>query len=321
MKRLLSSILFILIGSISMAQSGPLNVSIEGQKILIGEQMNMRVELRSHVADTVLFPTFADTLIKEIEILSQSKIDTAFEGSDLSLKVLRQTLVLTSFDSGYYAIAPIKATVNGDTMESNPFLISVETIPIDTAKGIYDIRGIAQAPFSLLEWLQENWWWMLVLIFAITLAFVIFIWWNKRPELTPVEKIIPARPAHEIALERLQKLEAEKMWQADKIKEYYSELTDILREYIELRFQVPALEQTTDEIMTSLKRLPDLSQSQLEKIKRLLFLADLVKFAKEKPVGAENDLYLNHTREFINDTKRLVTHEKTEINSKEEHDV
>lgn len=283
-------------------QGSKFEATLNRESILIGEQLELSLRLSASAADSMRLPQFSDTLIKQVEIVSASNVDTTFEGSNLSVKVLTQNLTLTSFDSGYHAVAPLKSMVNGQIVESNPFLISVETVPIDTAKGIYDIRGVAQVPFSWMEWFKENWFWFAIVAAVLLIIVVFVIWFQRKPKKVIEEPKIPVRPAHEIALERLNILEGKNLWQSGKTKAFYSELTDILREYIEERFQIPAMEQTSDEIIRSMKHNPSFSSALIEKTHQVLFLADLVKFAKENPVGSENDQNLALVRTFITDT-------------------
>jgi hypothetical protein len=305
-------LVLIISGELISAQEQSFRVDIDRENIVIGEQVRMTITLKCHAADSTVFPLIGDTLIREIEVVSKSKIDTAFSGDQLDQKILSQNIVLTSFDSGYYAIAPLVAHINDEMVESNPFLISVQTIAIDTAKGIYDIRGIADVPFSLKEWLKEYWPWIVFPLIALAAILYFILIWSKRPTLKSEPKPKVIRPFHEIALERLDKLEQEKLWQSGQIKLFYIELSDILREYIEHRFNIPAMEQTTDEIITSMRRSPDFSHEQIDKTRRLLFLSDLVKFAKEKPVGSENEMNIAMVRAFIIESKLDVNEPKLE---------
>ena len=300
--RLLLFISFILSQAIGFSQERSLTISTSKESILIGEQMEMNVVLRGASGDTMLLPLIEDTLITEIEILSRSKVDTAFEGAQLEQRILSQTYTITSFDSGYFPVSPRVALINGEEVESNPFLIAVQTIEVDTSKGIVDIKDIEQVPFSIKEWLQENWQWIAIGIFLIALITIIALKLSKRKPKAEPEIIIPERPANEIAAERLEQLKKEKLWQAGKIKLYYSELSDILREYIELRYLIPALEQTTDEIINGLRHNPDLSAELVGKVRQLLFQSDLVKFAKENPVGNENELNFSIAESFVKET-------------------
>jgi len=315
--RLLLFISFILSQAIGFSQERSLTISTSKESILIGDQMEMNVVLRGASGDTMLLPLIEDTLITEIEILSRSKVDTAFEGAQLEYRILSQTYTITSFDSGYFPISPRVALINGEEVESNPFLIAVQTIEVDTSKGIVDIKDIEQVPFSVKEWLQENWQWIAIGIFLIALITIIALKLSKRKPKSEPEIIIPERPANEIAAERLEQLKEEKLWQAGKIKLYYSELSDILREYIEHRYLIPALEQTTDEIINGLRHNPDLSPELVGKVRQLLFLSDLVKFAKENPVGNENEMNFSIAESFVKETTPIPL----EKNKEKEDDV
>ncbi|MDA7836618.1 hypothetical protein N9A49_04345 [Salibacteraceae bacterium] len=310
--RLLLFISFILSQAIGFSQERSLTISTSKESILIGDQMEMNVVLRGASGDTMLLPLIEDTLITEIEILSRSKVDTAFEGAQLEYRILSQTYTITSFDSGYFPISPRVALINGEEVESNPFLIAVQTIEVDTSKGIVDIKDIEQVPFSVKEWLQENWQWIAIGIFLIALITIIALKLSKRKPKVEPEIIIPERPANEIAAERLEQLKEEKLWQAGKIKLYYSELSDILREYIEHRYLIPALEQTTDEIINGLRHNPDLSPELVGKVRQLLFLSDLVKFAKENPVGNENEMNFSIAESFVKETTPIPLEENKE---------
>lgn len=293
----------LLIALTGIAQERSLTLSSDRQEIVIGEQVQLQLVLKSHAGDTVQFPIIGDTLITEVEVLNRSTVDTAYEGNDLSQRIFTQQITVTSFDSGYFPIPPRIATINGTEVLSNALLISVQTIDIDTAQGIYDIKAIVETPFSITEWLEENWKIFAIAIPALLLITLLSFWLLSRKPKKKEEPIIPTRPAHIIAMERLAAMETEQAWLKENSKPYYSELTDVLREYIEHRFKVPALEQTTEEIHASLRRNPDLSSSSLQELKQLLFLADLVKFAKEKPSVQEKELNLNQAKTFVAQTK------------------
>lgn len=299
MKPLITSIVAIIAVLSAWAQAGSLKVSTDKEQILIGEQIEMTIELRGASADTFRLPSIGDTLRKEIEVLSRTEPDTSYEGANLEQKVLRQSFTITSFDSGFFAVKPMVGYINRQPVTSNAFLVGVQTVPIDTAKGIADIKDIEQVPFAWREWLQETWHWFALAIAAAGLITWLVFYLSQEKTAAEPEVVIPSRPAHEIAIERLVLLRGEELWQKGKIKPYYSELTDILREFIEHRFGIPALEQTTDEIVSSMARYPDFSEEERQAVKRLLFLADLVKFAKEKPIGQENETHLATVESFV----------------------
>jgi hypothetical protein len=310
--RVILIISFFVLHLAGFSQERSLTISTDKESILIGEQMELKVLLKGASGDTMRLPLIEDTLITEIEVINRSKVDTSFEGAQLEQSILSQTYTITSFDSGYFPISPRIGLINGEEVESNPLLIAVQTIEIDTSNGIVDIMEIEDVPFSLKEWLQENWMWIAITLMVLGIITFIALKLSKQKPKEEPEIIIPERPAHELALERLEHLKEEKLWQAGKIKQYYSELSDILREYLESRFILPAMEQTTDEIIVGLRHKPDLNAEQIGQLKALLFLSDLVKFAKENPVGKENELNYNIVERFIEETIPAVKQENSE---------
>lgn len=306
MKALNWIFIFSLVCQIGFGQE--LRVKTNKDAIRIGEQVALELTLKTTRGDEVAFPILMDTLTSGLEIVKASKIDTNETSDSLTL---HQNLTLTSFDSGYYAVSPIKATVNGDTIFSDPFLVVVETVELDTNQAIYDIKGIAAPPFSIKEFLKKYWHLILLaILLTLGVAFAVYkLFFSK--EIEKKEIIKPIIPPHITALKRLEELAEKQLWQAGKIKEYYVELTEILRWFIEARFGIYALEQTTDELMKSIKHQPDFSKEEQEKIHRLLFLADLVKFAKEKPVASENEMHFDHVKAFIEAHIPVVEPEKS----------
>ncbi|MEX2595536.1 MAG: hypothetical protein WEC59_01305 [Salibacteraceae bacterium] len=304
----------ILLNLYAQAQERSFTVDLDRESILIGEHINMRVQLKSATTDSMVFPIIGDTIIKEIEVVSKEKIDTAFVGDHLEQRVLSQNITVTSFDSGYYAIPPLKGMVSKDTVESNPFLIAVGSVKIDMDQGIADIKPIEEISFPLKEWLATYWHWIVIALVLVGLITYIALWFSKQKPKEKVEEeiIIPSRPAHEIALERLETLKSTNYWQTGDFKRYYSELTNILRAYIEGQFGISALEQTTNDIVRTMQHHPDFEKPQIDDVRKVLFLADLVKFAKEKPTAKENEINLELVEQFVKNSS-------TSIPEKEEH--
>jgi hypothetical protein len=118
-------------------------------------------------------------------------------------------------------------------------------------------------------------------------------------------RLIPDRPAHELALEGLRRIESEKLWQQGFTKKYFSELSDVLRQYIERRFLFNAMEQTTDEILGHFDRT-SLHEEEKEKLSDILHLADMVKFAKAISLPSENERSMQMSYDFVNNTKPVV---------------
>lgn len=292
------------------AQNITATATIDTSAILIGQQtkIKLRVDYKTDQGELKIeFPKIADTIIKEIEVVSQSKIEKFVpDSNDMGTMAQQQTLIITSFDSGYYAIPPFRFIVNGDTskvVETEPMLLAVNTVAVDTTKNIMDIKPPIEVPFSWKEYLPYVYWGLAGL--AI-LAFIIYFfnYLAKKQKKKPLpEIIIPKIPPHVTALEELEKLKEEKLWQQGKLKEYHSRLSDIIRQYIEHRFYINAMEQVTDEIMYAF-RTADASEEQKIKLRSILFLSDLVKFAKEQPLPNENESSWTNAYEFIMSTKK-----------------
>lgn len=293
------------------AQDTKVSAGLDSSSILIGEQVRLNLNIQYRVDNgkhiKVKFPEIPDTLRKEIEVVSQSKIDTVINKNDPFLFNLTKVLTLTSFDSGYWAIPPFKFTINNDTtgILTEALLLQVNTVTVDTTQAIREIKGPYEEIYTWVDWLKDNLYiiyWSLAAIAAIILIIYLIRKYRKRP-VPVVEVVTPEIPAHIIAFEKLEKLKNEKVWQEGKLKLYHSRLTDILREYIENRFKIQALEQTTDEILYGFRNVAVDDESKM-KLKQVLLLADLVKFAKEQPLPNENELSMSNVFDFINGTKR-----------------
>lgn len=306
----MKKLLYILIALFSILNTNAQTYSVEANSdtnsILIGEQINITLKANYRVDEgevNITFPTLYDTINEFVEIINKSTIDTVIpDKNDPYAFVQQQKITITSFDSGYYAIPPFKFIINVDTIETEPILIEVQTMEVDTTKAIFDIKQPLSEPFSIVDWLKDNWWWMVaILVLGVGIFFLIKYLKNRKTKEEP-EEIIPDIPIHVIALEKLEKVKSDKLWQEGKIKAYHSHISEILREYIENRYQVNALEETTSEIMHGL-RLQNISPELMNKLTQTLTLADLVKFAKEQPLANENEMSINNAIEFVNATK------------------
>lgn len=305
------------------AQEIKATATLEKSEISIGEQVQLQLSIQ-YRADAgkrvqVLWPEITDTVRKEIEIVSQSKTDTVIDKNDPYLFTQSRTLLLTSFDSGYWAIPPFKFLATGDTngVFTDPLLLQVNTITVDTTKAIKDIKPPYEETYGWIDWLKDNMYVVyggLAILVAALLIYLIFRYTRKvKPVMVEME--IPEIPAHVIAFEKLGKLKEEKLWQEGKLKLYHSTLSDIIREYIENRFRIQALEQTTEEILFGFRNVAIDDESKT-KLKQVLILADLVKFAKEQPLATENEMSMNNGYDFINGTKR-EEEEKGSVDSKQ----
>jgi len=303
-------ILFLLLSAVTLdAQEVTVKATIDTNSILIGEQAQIELSVSYRVDKNqpiIQFPQLHDTINKSVEIVNQSLVDTLIPDKN-DPYAFQQTryLTITSFDSGYYAIPPFQFVVNNDTLETEALLIEVQNIAVDTSAAIFDIKIPLEEPFSIFDWLKENWIYILGTLALIIAIILLVIYLRKRPKKEEVVEIIPDIPPHVIALEKLEQTKAEKLWQSGKVKLYHSEISEIMRTYLEQRYQINALEETTAGIMHEL-RLHGIDSQPMDSLKRILVLADLVKFAKEQPLAIENESSMIHAIEFVNQTKLLT---------------
>lgn len=287
-----------------LSQVTEARVEIDTSAIMLGDQIRMTLSLDVPAGSEVFWPYFTgDTVVTGIEIISQEEVDTtSIDGGYLRVM---QEFTITSFDSGYYTIPPIpfKFIPRGDTAEyllqSLPVQLQVDSPDVDLASDIKPIKPPLEAPFTLDEALPYLG--GLVLLAAIALGIIYYLKKRKKAEPIFTSRWKPSVPAHVQALDNLEALKMKKLWQSGRIKEYHSELTEIVRWYIEERFRVAALEMTTGEIMSGLKRT-DAPKEAAAKLEETLVLADLVKFAKEKPLPEENEKSLVNCIHFVKET-------------------
>ncbi len=271
--------------------------------IKIGEQLHLNVEVLFPSDAKVAFPQFGDSIGK-IEIVDRGKLDT-IKSEDGKSTTYKQSLTITAFDPGNYILQPFNfyyqlgSSKNIDSIATSTLYLQVQTIQVDTNQAIKDIKPPLDVPYTFEEFLPY------IGIGVVALAILFFIIWyirRKNRLKVPVPVKVPPRPAHEIAIEALQKTEAQKLWQEGHYKQYQSEVSDIIRLYIENRFTIPAMELTSDETLKHLKRNLVVADAY-QKLKYLLQLADTVKFAKAIPLGTENEMVMDYAYQFIALTK------------------
>lgn len=297
----------------SYSQTSTATATIDTNAITIGEQFKLSLKFSHPAKATAVWPLVPDTF-SLMEVVQRMPVDTSKENTGNEL-ARSQDIILTSFDSGFHVIPPFVFTYRlpGDTTlltaSTEPLLITVNTIPIDTTRAIKDIKGQIVIPFSWQDALP----YLFGVAIAALLAFLIyrFIKMRKAKVVVTPEIKIPKRPAHQIALEELKALDMAKLWQNGNFKGYYTGLSDITRTFIENRWSVTAMEMTTEEIM-KLKIIADQDSEILSKLKFMLELSDLVKFAKVIPVSYENEQCLSNAFAFVEANKTVQQEKEVE---------
>jgi hypothetical protein len=279
-----------------------LKTALEHDSIWLGDQIKLLIVVEQNAGTKVEFPQLPDSIVK-VEILSKSKIDTSkLEGSRIQLK---QSYLITCFDSGAHYIPPfyfkVKKAGSIDSLRSNDLTLFVKFPAVDMKKGPVDIKKPFAAPITLKEIAP----WLLGIILIGAVVFLIIYAISRRNKNKPLfqRPPKPKLPAHVIALQELDKLKGEELWQHEKVKDYYTRLTDIVRVYIEDRFTIAAMEQTTFEILNSFKAKESLVDGNaVNELKEILEVADLVKFAKLTPLPDENHHMLSNAYLFVKET-------------------
>jgi hypothetical protein len=322
LKNHISSILFLALlafGFHSMAQSPTFSFQSKLNKdtILLGDQIEFSITAVVPKEYDVQFPFIVDTLVKGIEVLGLPVIDTLVKRS--GEQQFTYKIRITSFDEDTYRIPGIKLPFTDgilvDTAVSSPLWLTVLSLPADsTVVGIFDIKPPISEPLTIAEiapWAGGS----ILLVGLISLMVLYLIKRKKNEPLFFPRK--PIDPPHVIALRELEKVKSKKLWDTANHKHYHTVLTDIIRFYIEGRFNIPAMEQTTDETIRSLKLSESLDKKLILDLSETLSLADLVKFARFTPNLSENEAGLNFGFRFVNETKVIVSEnidETTELN-------
>lgn len=309
---LISCVLFLT--SSANGQEVTATLKADSNHILIGDFLNAKLTIKFPNDFTVMMPKVIDTL-GSMELVKSSKIDTSASGN---IKILSQTFTVSAYDSGNYHLGPQKIFYKNksgimDSVLSDSILIAVTTVPVDTAKPIKAIKNPIDVPYTLKEFLP----FIIggVVLIAIIIAVIYYIRLRrKRRKAIIVERPKPKDPAHIWARKELQKLEEEKLWQKDEIKLYYSRLTDILRLYLEYRYDWFALESTTEEIENNISSYVS-SDATKNVLLRILTNADLVKFAKMMPMPDVNIKVMEEAYKFIEltESREIKTEEKVYV--------
>ena len=302
----------------AQAQKASARATVNKAEILIGEQAIVDLEIIAPKGKNIILPIYADTLVKGIEVLKMLPPDTIITHEVMTI---HQKYVITSFDSTLYHI-PYMPIVDGiDTIKSNSFGLKVsspilseqvlsalaqmkaqKTDSIDFDQlALTDIKPQIEPPFVWQDYLSYLWVILLIVLLLVVIGVGLYLVLRKKEKgyFFKPEVILPP---HVIAIKALDKIKTEKVWQKGLEKEYFTELTDILREYIEKRFMFNTFEKTSDEILTTMKIYAE-ADSSIDSLTQILTLADFVKFAKYKPLPNENDLSLVNAYLFINQTK------------------
>ncbi|MBK7855198.1 MAG: hypothetical protein IPJ79_10065 [Bacteroidetes bacterium] len=286
----------------TLAQSVTASATLDTSVILIGQQTKLHLVVTHPKSVQVQFPFVPDTLSK-VEFISKSKIDTV--SSDANNITRKQDITLTAWDSGFYVITPFiftyKMPVTPQTSlpKHSRFCLPPMLYPLTPPKPF----AISPNPLPLVYRGRKC---CLILLQHLPYSLIIgIIYYLKKRKVAAPEIVtpkIPSKPAHIIAIAELDALKEEKLWQQGYFKQYHTRITEIIRAYLGRRYNVDALEMTTDDILNH-SQINHLNNTNFEQVKYLLQLADLAKFAKAQPLALENEQALSSAYLFVDATK------------------
>lgn len=309
-KRVIYIILFLasFAGS-AVSQNVVLNADIDTFQMFIGEQTRIRLELSVDSGSKVKMPEKGREVVPGIEILDKKRNVRAI--NEGKRNVYTDEYLITSFDSTLYEIPPFEVLVDDSLFKSKPLALFVHSVPIDTAnlQNICGPKEVWDVELTWEEYRDAVHLVIVLLFFALALAWVVIRFVKNKPVIRIV-KVKPKEPSHIVALGKIDEIRSDESWrQENNTKEYYTKLTDALREYMHNRFKFNAAEMTTTEIIDYLYSIK--SEDNIAELKEILEVADLVKFAKFHPTMNEKDLNMANAIEYVNATKN-VEEEKLE---------
>jgi hypothetical protein len=287
----------------SDAQLPTVKTSVDKNNILIGQQINYRVQF-SMPDNTYRLAWFSmPDSVGNFNVITRNKIDSSFSNGNLNFS---QDIILTSFDSGRQVIPPQTlsvSTLDGDStfnLFTDSIAINVTYSPTDSIMPFHDIKNIIEVKKSF------PWWaWALValgIIILITSILFLLKFFNKKKDVKIFEsKLSP----YDEAMQSLNDLEKEDLLQQNKFKEYHSRLSDIFKRYLSRKTNTYQLHLTTDELLIELKGF-DLSKEQISNFAGSLRLGNAVKFAQYIPPAYENEKAFSQTKEMITAINNIV---------------
>ncbi|OXB01024.1 hypothetical protein B0A75_05515 [Flavobacterium oncorhynchi] len=275
-------IFLFLLTSTVFAQQKQVETSIDTTKNKIGAEFKLTLKTTVNSSSKVVFPKLKR--IGALEVIQSYPIDTVKKNDTYELI---KKYGLTQFDSGKYVIPSVQILIDKKPYLSDSIKVEVANVKVDTLQQkMYDIKDISTVDNGIGDW------WKYILALIIILGIGAFVYWYvKKHQKKKIEEEVYKTPI-EKATSLLNNLEQKELVQKGEIKEYYSELTDIARNYIEEAIHIPAMESTTSELIqairtASTKKKMALTPETVENLERVLRQADLVKFAKSKPLDFE----------------------------------
>lgn len=301
----------------SRAGNTIVSVKLDSARVMMGKTVKLHINIVSDAGSTGIILGTDSATLGDIDIVKRSKTQTRPLGNNR--QEMSQVITLQPFEPGEHDLPPVKCLVSGDTIVSNKEHLVVDSIKVDAKGEIKDYKPIVGVPFKLIDYIPNiiaRYWWAWLIALAM-IAFAIFAYfkWVKKG-INPFKPEKKRLPPYEEAILALNNLKSRQLWQNGQHKEYYSQLTDILRVYIDRRFGINAVEMTSSEIMEQIKHNEEALQVK-EQLSEVLEIADFVKFAKMQTLADDNEIAFQRTLNFVEHTKPVPIAEEGKEDSKD----
>lgn len=290
-------------------QNSIIKTKLDTNEIFIGQQTNLNISvfINEENINKIRFPQIQDTIIKGIEIVNQIN-DTTVTKSFIQIN---KKITITSFDTNYYIIPKLSIIIDLDTFKTDYQLLNVLNFKTNPNSPLNDIKGNVEFKYSfadyidnIIYWVSNNKWWIISIIILLSVIIIVILKLKKKK--TVQEEIVVLEPPHIEAYITLMKIKEMKLWENENLKPFYSQITEVLKRYLNRQYQILTYEKTSDEIVNSLKFI-NLTKEEISILQKLLTLSDLVKFAKEKPIESENIEVINLCENWIKNIENKET--------------
>jgi hypothetical protein len=305
----LLSALFLLALRAAAQGDAKVTARIDATHISVGDQVRLFLEVEQNPNSGKLQWAAIPDSFNHLEVVEKGKVDTTKQGN---IVVYRQRLLITGFDSGVYTIpafvfSEIPNSGTAYTLQSDSFALTVQTVAVDTTKPFKGIKGIIMVKATWLDYI----WYIVGGLVLIVLAIFVTLYFVRNKKVAPPAPKGPPETLQQKTLRLLSELDQQHLWQQNKVKEYYTELTDVIRVYIEARFHTPAMELTTDDLLAKARTNKEMV-SYYSILASILSTADMAKFAKAQPLPIEHTEAMDNAKRFVQESTPVVVTENPE---------
>lgn len=279
---------------------------LDSAQLMMGRVTTLNVTLIKPAAEQGRLIIPADTMATNVEVVGEASADTSQLGN--GIEEIRRRIVIQSFDSGLYTLRPVLfVTSRGDTIASGRAVLKVNPVAVDTLTTIHDYADVQDGERHFWDWLPDfltDWGlWALLGLLVVVAGIILYFRYIRKGRL-PLAPRKKEEPPYEQAVRRLNELKARHLCEAGREKEYYTDLTDILRSYMDSRFHINAMEMTSTQILHALEHNDD-TRLPRRHVKKVLEVADFVKFAAQRPLPDDNVKAFDSAMQFVEDTKPM----------------